>query len=68
MGNPKAQVLADAECQFQRANVPGFKALDVFDVAEELHRRTDKVVDVYKISELDPGDFRDTLMRKAVAL
>lgn len=47
---------------------PGFRALDVFGMAEKIHRLTGKAVDVYEVSELDPGDFRDTVMREAVAL
>lgn len=47
---------------------PGFRALDVFGVAEELHRCTGKRVDVYELSELDPGPFRESVMREAVAL
>ena len=41
---------------------PEFRALDVFGVAEELHRRTGKKVDVYEQSELEPGPFRDSIM------
>ena len=47
---------------------PGFSALDVFGVAEELHRCTGKSVDVYEQSELKPGAFRDAVMREAVPL
>lgn len=47
---------------------PGFRALDVFGVAEELHRCTGKRVDVYELSELDPGPFRESVMREAVVL
>ena len=47
---------------------PGFRALDVFGVAEEIHRITGKPVDVYEASELNPGAFRDAIMREAVAL
>lgn len=45
-----------------------FKALDVFALAEELHERSGKSVDVYELSELDPGTFRQTVLREAVAL
>ena len=40
----------------------------MFGIAEELHRRPGKKVDVYEQSELEPGPFRDTVMREAVAL
>lgn len=46
----------------------GFKALGVFGVAEELHRLTGKAVDVYEISELDRGPFKDAVLREAVRL
>ena len=43
----------------------GFK---VFGLAEELHRISGKQVDVYELSELDSGSFRDTVLREAIAL
>lgn len=46
----------------------GFGALGVFGVAEELHRVSGKRVDVYEISELEEGPFRDTVMAEAVPL
>ena len=45
-----------------------FRALDVFALAEELLERSGKSVDVYELSELDPGAFRQTVLREAVAL
>ena len=45
-----------------------FRALDVFGVAEELHRISGKHVDVYEISELKDGPFRDSVLSQAVAL
>ena len=39
----------------------------MFGVAEELHRRTGKKVDVYEQSELEPGPFRDSVMKEAMA-
>ena len=45
-----------------------FKALDVFGVAEELHRISGKRVDVYEMSELNEGAFRDAVLAEAVAL
>ena len=46
----------------------GFRPLGVFGVAEDLHRISGKAVDVYEISELDEGPFRDAVMREAVQL
>lgn len=46
----------------------GFRPFNVFGVAEDLHRASGKSVDVYEISELDQGPFRDTVLREAVAL
>lgn len=46
----------------------GFKAFDVFAVAEAIHRATGKQVDVFELSELEPGAFKDTVMREMVAL
>ena len=46
----------------------GFKALGIFGLAEELHRISGKQVDVYELSELDSGSFRDTVLREAIAL
>lgn len=45
-----------------------FRHFNVFAVAEELHEVSGKPVDVYEISELDDGPFRDTVLREAVAL
>lgn len=41
---------------------------DVSALAEELRERSGKPVDVYELSELDPGTFRQTVLREAVAL
>ena len=46
----------------------GFRALNVFGVAEDLHRQSGKRVDVYEISELNAGPFRDAVLREAVVL
>ncbi len=46
----------------------GFKPLDIFGVAEDLHRASGKQVDVFEVSELDAGTFRDTVLREAVRL
>ena len=47
---------------------PGFRALDVYGVGEELRRLSGKDVDVYELSELDEGRFRTTILEQAVAL
>lgn len=47
---------------------PGFRPLNIFGVAEELHRASGKRVDVFELSELDAGPFRDTVLAEAVAL
>lgn len=46
----------------------GFRPINVFGVAEELHRISGKAVDVYEISELNHSSFRETVLREAVAL
>lgn len=45
-----------------------FKVLNVFALAEELHERSGKSVDVYELLELDPGAFRQAVLREAIAL
>ena len=47
---------------------PGFDVLNVFGVAEDLYRLSGKNVDVYEISELDQGAFRDAVLRDQVLL
>ncbi len=47
---------------------PGFRPLGIFGVAEDLHRLSGKRVDVFDLSELDAGPFRDTVLREAVPL
>lgn len=46
----------------------GFRPFDIFGVAEELYRASGKDVDVYEVSELSDGPFRDTVLAEAVAL
>ncbi len=46
----------------------GFRPLGIFGIAEELHRLSGKRVDVYEISELEPGPFRNAVLREAVEL
>ena len=46
----------------------GCHALDVLGVTEELYRTSGKEVDVYEISELREGDFKETVLKEALAL
>lgn len=45
-----------------------FDALGVFGIAELLHRASGKEVDVYEVSELNDGPFKDEVLRDAVVL
>ena len=45
-----------------------FQPLSVFALAEDLRELSGKEVDVFELSELDEGPFRDTILREAVAL
>lgn len=47
---------------------PGFRPLSVYGVSAELREATGKDVDVYEMCELDPGSFRDAVLREAVLL
>lgn len=64
----RGQADTDSDIDVILFGKPGFRALDVFGVAEDLHRQTGKNVDVYEQSELKPGPFRDNVMREAIAL
>lgn len=46
----------------------GFSPLGVFGLAEDLRKKTGKSVDVYEISELDEGPFRNAVLSEAVAV
>lgn len=46
----------------------GFRALGIFGLAEDLHRASGKQVDVYELSELESGPFRDAVLKEAAAL
>lgn len=46
----------------------GFRAINVFALAEDLFQASGKKVDVYEISELEQGSFRDTVLKEAVKL
>ena len=45
-----------------------FKPLSIFAFSEDLRLASGKDVDVYEVSELDPGEFRDAVLRDAVEL
>ncbi len=64
----RGQADAESDIDLILFGKPGYRALDVFGVAEDLHRCTGKKVDVYERSELEPGSFRDNALREAVAL
>ncbi|MBQ9067983.1 MAG: nucleotidyltransferase domain-containing protein [Eggerthellaceae bacterium] len=44
------------------------RALSVCGLANHVCRRTGKQADVFDIAEVDPGPFRDAIMREAVIL
>ncbi len=46
----------------------GFRRLSVYALSEDPRASSGKDVDVYELSELDPGEFRDAVLREAVAL
>lgn len=60
MGNPTST----SSCMAMSDSRP----FDIFGVAEELYRASGKDVDVYEVSELSDGPFRDTVLAEAVAL
>ncbi len=45
----------------------GFRLLSVYALSEDLRASSGKDVDVYELSELGPGEFRDAVLREAVA-
>lgn len=47
---------------------PGFNTFNIFGVAEDLYNLSGKNVDVFEISELKEGLFKDTILREAVQL
>lgn len=47
---------------------PGFRPLNVFGFAEDLSRLSGKRVDVFEMSELDEGEFRDAVLKEAIRL
>ncbi|MEE1044437.1 MAG: nucleotidyltransferase domain-containing protein [Olegusella sp.] len=46
----------------------GFRPINVFALAEDLHESSGKDVDVYELGELEDGPFRDAVLREAVRL
>lgn len=65
-----ARKTADAESDIDLLLFAGdeFKPLNIFGVAEDLHRASGKRVDVYEMSELDESPFRENVLKEAVAL
>lgn len=47
---------------------PGFRPINVFGVAEDLHRASGKQVDVFEVSELKDGPFKEAVLSEALAL
>ena len=47
---------------------PGFRPINILGVAEDLHRTSGKSVDVYELSEIEDSDFKETVLKEAVAL
>lgn len=47
---------------------PGFNSFNVFGVAEDLYNLSGKNVDVFEISELLEGSFKETILKEAVPL
>ncbi|NMM93110.1 nucleotidyltransferase family protein [Bifidobacterium oedipodis] len=47
---------------------PGFSPLNVFAMAEELREKSGKDVDMYELSELSDGPFRNAVFKDAVQL
>lgn len=47
---------------------PGFRPLNVYGVAEDLRRASGKRVDIFEISELNEGPFRDAVLKEAIVL
>ena len=64
----RGEANAESDIDVLLVGNPGFRSLNIFGVAEELHRASGKRVDVYEISELSEGSFRDTVLAEAVAI
>ena len=59
---------ADSDIDVLLKGKPGFRGFNIFGVGEELSIASGKRVDVYEVSELVDGPFRDTVLAEAVAL
>lgn len=46
----------------------GARTMSLFGLMNHIYETTGKKPDVYDVSELKPGEFRDTVMREAVPL
>ena len=64
----RCEAREDSDIDILLVGQPGFRPLGIFGVAEELSRASGKRVDVYEMSELDPGPFRETVLKEAVPL
>ncbi len=64
----RGEARADSDIDVLLYGDGNFKALAVFAIAEDLFEAFDTPVDVYEISELLPGEFRDTVLAEAVPL
>lgn len=64
----RGEATPDSDIDVLLVGKKGFRPLSVFGVAEELHRASGKQVDVYELSELDDGPFKDVVTREAVLL
>lgn len=47
---------------------PMFQALSLYALGDDLRELTDKNVDVFEISELESGSFKERVLREAVEL
>ncbi|MBQ9067809.1 MAG: nucleotidyltransferase domain-containing protein [Eggerthellaceae bacterium] len=46
----------------------GFRPFNVLGVAQDLNRISGKKVDVYELSELDEGSFKEAVLKEAILL
>lgn len=64
----RGEATADSDIDVLLRKNEGARVMNAFGVAEELHCASGKDVDVYEISELDDGPFRDTVLADAIPL
>lgn len=64
----RGEASADSDIDILLEGNPGFRPLNIFGVAEELHRASGKQVDVFELSELNEGPFRDAILKEAIRL